>query len=140
MPVLLERYFSTEIESKTTKEDKQSKYSAILSRRERTWVEESAIFQRLTYFDMHTRNDSTKFSKMAAIGGTVAQEHCGGFSFENCKRLGHLGEQHLSKVTFHPFHMFNYSSGMPYWRKWAQNCPLLEKLVLRFAGLSSRFA
>ncbi|KAJ7360289.1 Proteasome subunit beta type-7 [Desmophyllum pertusum] len=23
---------------------------------------------------------------MAAIGGTVAQEHCGGFSFENCKR------------------------------------------------------
>ncbi|XP_068695543.1 proteasome subunit beta type-7-like [Montipora foliosa] len=35
---------------------------------------------------MHTKNDSTKFSKMAAIGGTVAQEHCGGFSFENCKR------------------------------------------------------
>ncbi|XP_044170865.1 probable proteasome subunit beta type-2 isoform X7 [Acropora millepora] len=24
---------------------------------------------------------------MAAIGGTVAQEHCGGFSFENCKRM-----------------------------------------------------
>ncbi|XP_044170859.1 uncharacterized protein LOC114975134 isoform X2 [Acropora millepora] len=24
---------------------------------------------------------------MAAIGGTVAQEHCGGFSFENCKRI-----------------------------------------------------
>ena len=35
---------------------------------------------------MHTKDDSTKFFNMAAIGGTVAQEHCGGFSFENCKR------------------------------------------------------
>ncbi|KAK2547490.1 Proteasome subunit beta type-7 [Acropora cervicornis] len=34
---------------------------------------------------MHCMNDSTKTFKMAAIGGTVAQEHCGGFSFENCK-------------------------------------------------------
>ncbi|XP_044177101.1 proteasome subunit beta type-7-like [Acropora millepora] len=35
---------------------------------------------------MHSNNDTTKISKMAAIGGAVAQEHCGGFSFENCKR------------------------------------------------------
>ncbi|KAK2546762.1 hypothetical protein P5673_033597 [Acropora cervicornis] len=56
---------------------------------------------------MHCMNDSTKTFKMAAIGGTVAQEHCGGFSFENCKR------------------------------KWARNCPLREKLEQRFAGLSS---
>ncbi|XP_044170344.1 uncharacterized protein LOC122954391 isoform X4 [Acropora millepora] len=27
---------------------------------------------------------------------------------------------------------------MPYWRKWARNCPLREKLEQRFAGLSSR--
>jgi len=35
---------------------------------------------------MHSKNDTTKISKMAAVGGTLAQEHCGGFSFENCKR------------------------------------------------------
>ncbi|KAL9988959.1 hypothetical protein ACROYT_G003457 [Oculina patagonica] len=35
---------------------------------------------------MHTKHDSTKFFNMAAIGGTVVPEHCGGFSFENCKR------------------------------------------------------
>ena len=28
-----------------------------------------------------------KFSKMAAVGGIVAQENHGGFSFENCKRF-----------------------------------------------------
>ncbi|XP_073243381.1 proteasome subunit beta type-7-like isoform X2 [Porites lutea] len=35
---------------------------------------------------MHTNDDSTKVFNMAAIGGTVTPEHCGGFSFENCKR------------------------------------------------------
>ncbi|KAK2550908.1 Proteasome subunit beta type-7 [Acropora cervicornis] len=39
---------------------------------------------------MHSKNDSTKTFKMAAIGGTVAQEHCGGFSFENCKRYNKI--------------------------------------------------
>ncbi|XP_044170339.1 proteasome subunit beta type-7-like isoform X2 [Acropora millepora] len=64
---------------------------------ERDWVQKSGRFQRWLYLHMHCKNDSTKTFKMAAIGGTVAQEHCGGFSFENCKRvvlfLGLIQEQ-----------------------------------------------
>lgn len=50
MPVLLDRYFLTGMESKTTKEDNNSKCSAIFSDdkewRERGWVHEPTCFQR----------------------------------------------------------------------------------------------
>ena len=90
MPVLLDRYFSTGIESRTRKEDKHSKCSAILARerkgRERLGLKSPHVISGFYSVHMHTGDDSTNFFNMAAIGGTVAQEHCGGFSFENCKR------------------------------------------------------
>ena len=88
IPVLLDRYFSTGIESRTTNDDRHSKCSAILprKRKEKEVFKSPQAFSGCKCEHMHSNDDSTQFSKMAAIGGTVAQEHCGGFSFENCKR------------------------------------------------------
>lgn len=49
MPVLLERYFSTWIESRTLKEEICSKFSAIFDpkTKEWGWVKESTLYQRI---------------------------------------------------------------------------------------------
>ena len=57
-----------------------------LDKRERLGQQSPRYVSGLCCKHMHTKDDSTKIFNMAAIGGTVAQEHCGGFSFENCKR------------------------------------------------------
>lgn len=58
MPVLLDRYFLTGMEFKTTKEDNNSKCSAIFSDdkewRERGWVQEPTCFQRFFHISTCT--------------------------------------------------------------------------------------
>lgn len=56
-------------------------------RKERGWVKRVCDLPA----DFHVRTCTVRMTpqkifNMAAIGGTVAQDHSGGFSFENCKR------------------------------------------------------